>query len=339
MPLSDVKVRITTVKPLGTVGFGKPLIVAEKAGGHPYTEYLDLEGLAADFAEGTEVHKMAKALLSQSNRPARFAVAAYDPASVVVGESTTAADLVEELLGQDWYFLLAEERDPISIGAIADVIEAGSASGLPKLYSTQVPLASDLAGFGELDRTFVAVHSDEERIDAAIVGAVGSREVGSVTWQGKTLEGITPRNLSATELNAIEIVNAYVYVTKAGDPVTSEGKVMSGEYIDVMHGMDWVKANIEQTVQQIKNRSGKIPYTDAGIATLEAGVINVLKRGYNQGLIADDGAGNPLYSTNFIGRDEMSKEDIALRRYTGGKFTFELAGAIHTAEINGSVSY
>lgn len=339
MPLSDVKVRISTVKPIGLAGFGKPLIIAEAVGGHPYTEYVDLEGLAVDFAEGTEVYKMAETLLSQPDHPARFAVAAYDPATVVAGEPTTASGLVEKLLGQDWYFLLAEERDPIGIGAIADVVEAGSARGLPKLFSTQVPLASDLAGFGELDRTFIAVHSDEERIDAAIVGAVGSREVGSVTWQGKTLEGITPRNLSATELDAIEIVNAYAYVTKAGDPVTSEGKVMSGEYIDVMHGMDWVKANIEQTVQQIKNRSGKIPYTDGGISTLEAGVMSVLKTGFNQGIIAEDEAGNPLYSTNFLRRAEMTQEDRALRRYTGGRFAFELAGAIHTAEINGSVSY
>lgn len=339
MPLSDVKVRISTVKPIGTVGFGTPLIIAQSTGGHPYTEYIDLEGLAVDFDDTTEVYAIAETIMNQENHPNRFAVAAYDPATVVVGESTTAADLVEELLGQDWYFLLAEERDPINIVDIAEVIEAASANGLPKLFSSQVPTATDLTGFGELDRTFIAVHPDDERIDAAVVGGVGSREVGSVTWQGKTLRGITPQTLSAADLDAIESINGYAYVKKAGDDVTSEGKVLSGEYIDVMHGKDWIKANIEQTVQQIKNRSGKIPYTDGGISTLEAGVLSVLKTGYNQGIIAEDEGGNPLYTTTFLSRAEMTPEDRALRRYTGGKFTFELAGAIHEAEINGSVSY
>lgn len=339
MPLSDVKVRISTVKPIGTTGFGKPLIVGEAVGGHPYTEYIDLEGLAKDFNADTEIYALAAALLEQSNRPGRFAVAAYDPASVVAGDNTTAAAMVEDLLGQDWYFLITVERDPLIIADIAEVVETSNSKGLPKLFSTQVAAATDLTGFGELDRTFIAVHPDNERIDAAIIGAVGSREVGSVTWQGKTLEGITPQVLSGAEQDAIESVNGYAYVTKAGDDVTSEGKVLSGEYIDVMHGMDWVKTNIEQTVQQIKNRSGKIPYTNGGIATLESGVMSVLKTAYNQGIIAEDGAGNPLYTTDFRGRDEVSQEDRALRRYTGGKFTFELAGAIHTAEITGSVSY
>lgn len=339
MPLSDVTVRINTNNPTGTVGFGKPLIVGEATGGHPYTEYVDLEGLSADFGDTTEIYAKADAILSQPDRPARFAVAAYDPASLDTGAITTAAGLVDSLLSRDWYFLLATERDPVAIGDIVDVIDGSNASGTPKLYSTQVAASTDLTGLAASDRTFVAVHPDTEHIDAAIVGAVGSREVGSVTWQGKTLKGVTAQSLTPTELDAIETANAYAYVTKAGDDVTSEGKVLSGEYIDVIHGMDWIKANIEHTVQKIKNQSGKIPYTDGGIATLEAGVISVLKTGYNQGIIAGDDADNPLYTTSFRSRSEMTDEDRALRRYTGGAFSFELAGAIHTAEITGSISY
>ncbi|WP_088005605.1 DUF3383 family protein [Indiicoccus explosivorum] len=339
MPLSDVTVRITTNRPAGTVGFGKPLIVGELAGGFPYTEYSDLQTLAADFNDTTEVYAKAEALLAQENRPEKFAVAAFDPASTVAGAITTAADLVESLLSKDWYFLIVTEDDLIDLADIAAVVEGSNATGVPKLFSAQVAAAADLAGLGTGDRTFVAVHPDAEHIDAAIVGAVGSREVGSVTWQGKTLVGITSQDLSPAEVTAIEDANGYAYVTKAGDDVTSEGKVLSGEYIDVMHGKDWVKANIEHTVQKIKNQAGKIPYTDGGIATLEAGVLSVLKRGFNQGIIAGDEANNPLFQTNFKSRAETSEEDRALRRYTGGAFSFELAGAIHEAEITGSISY
>ncbi|MFC2948534.1 DUF3383 family protein [Virgibacillus sediminis] len=338
MPLSDVTVRINTNNPTGTVGFGKPLIVGEATGGHPYTEYVGLEGLAEDFDDTTEVYAKASALLEQTNRPARFAVAAYDPASTDAGAATTAADLVDSLLSRDWYFLIATNTDVVDIGDVSDVIEGSTK--FPKLYTARVASVTDLTTLGTTnDRTFVAVHPADEHIDAAIVGEIGSQEVGSVTWQGHTLKGITPQDLSPGELTDIEDANGYAYVTKAGDDVTSEGKVLSGEYIDVMHGKDWVKANIEHTVQKIKNRAGKIPYTDGGISTLEAGVLSVLKTGYNQGIIADDEGGTPLYNTNFLSRAETSEEDRALRRYTGGNFGFELAGAIHDAEISGSLSY
>ncbi|AKG05522.1 hypothetical protein AAV35_012685 [Salimicrobium jeotgali] len=339
MPLKDVTVNINVNNPGGTVGFGKPLIVGEKTGAHPYTEYVSLEALTKDFDDTTDIHAKAKAIFSQEHRPARVAVAAFDSASVEPDAPTTAADLVDSLISEDWYFLVTTVTDPLDITDVANAIETADTNKPPKLYSAQVTTATDATSIGSLDRTFVAVHPADEHIDAAIVGEGGAQEVGSITWQGLQLTGITPQKLKANDLAQIEDANAYAYVKKAGEPVTSEGKVLSGEYIDVMHGKDWIEANIEQRVQKIKNQAGKIPYTDGGISTLETGVLAVLKTGFNQGIIASDEGGNPISSTSFLSRAETSKEDRALRRYNGGSFSFELAGAIHSAEIQGSISY
>lgn len=134
MPLKDVTIDINVQKVAGLVGLGKPLIVGTKTGGADYKNYSDLTSLAADFGETTAVYKKAKALLAQPNRPAVFAVAAYDPAN-----NETAAELVQSLIDEDWFFLLSTETDVSKIEEIADVVE-----GTEKLFSTQVSTLAEL---------------------------------------------------------------------------------------------------------------------------------------------------------------------------------------------------
>ncbi|QAS52807.1 hypothetical protein HLI_11675 [Halobacillus litoralis] len=338
MPLNDFQVNINLQQPLGLVGFGKPLIVGEITGGLAYQEFLTLEALAESVEDTSPLYQKAQALLNQENRPERFAVAGYD--SAAVDGPTTASALVTSLLGNDWYFLITTETDVTEMTAIADVIEGSEAGGYPKLYSAQVASVDDLTTLvTEYERSFFAVHPADEHIDAAHIGENGSKPVGSITWKSKSLTGITPQALTADELTAIEDANGYAYVKKAGQSVTSEGKVLSGEYIDVVHGLDWVVANIENRVQKITNQAGKIPYDDSGIAQLEAGTLSVLKEGFSQGIIADDGNGNGVYSTNFRSSAQSTAEDRKNRVYTGGNFEFQLAGAIHEGKITGSVSY
>lgn len=332
MPLKDVTIDINVQKVAGLVGLGKPLIVGTKTGGADYKNYSDLTSLAADFGETTAVYKKAKALLAQPNRPAVFAVAAYDPAN-----NETAAELVQSLIDEDWFFLLSTETDVSKIEEIADVVE-----GTEKLFSTQVSTLAELQQLKvkNYEHTFVAVHkTPDEHVDAAIVGENGSKTVGSITWKFKTLVGITPQTFTVAEIKDIHDAGGYVYITKAGKNQTSEGKVISGEYIDVMHGKAWVKINGENAIQVALQSAPKVPYTNAGIGQLEAALISVLKRAHEQGIIADTEDGLPDFITNFPTREQTSAADRAARSYTQATFEFSLAGAIHEARITGTITY
>ena len=150
------------------------------------------------------------------------------------------------------------------------------------------------------------------------------------------LKGIVPLDITSNQLSEIMEVNAITIIEKCGDNVTSEGKCASGEYIDIIDGIDYIISQMKYRVQKLLNKAPKIPYTNAGIANIESQVVGVLEKSYSNGIIADD-EGSPLYSTNFKKREEMSAEDRANRVYTGGKFKFELAGAIHNATVNGEM--
>ena len=71
---------------------------------------------------------------------------------------------------------------------------------------------------------------------------------------------------------------------------------------------------------------------------LESGVVDVLKEAYDNGMIAESEDGGGAYSVNFAKRSETKASDREKRQYVDGKFKFELAGAVHEATVNGTVS-
>ncbi|MDF2657764.1 MAG: hypothetical protein K0Q94_555 [Paenibacillus sp.] len=335
MPIRDVTVTINLLQPAGITGFGKPLILGTKTGGAAYKEYSDLAGLTPDFAATTEVYKAAAALLGQgANSPASFAVVAYD------GTSGDPVATLQANWDRDWYFLIATESDVADIKLIADVVEG---KGF-KMFATRTDDTTDLVTLKaqDYDRTFVIYHSSATEVakypDAAWVGARGSSPVGSVTWKFAQLVGITADTIGKATVESVDADGGNVYVMRGGQPRTGEGKTVSGEFIDVIMSKDWVKLNIENSIQTLLNNNPKVPYTNSGIGQLEGATINVLKAGHNQGIIAEDDDGIPLYSTNFPSREQSNPADRAARKYTGATFTFQLAGAVHEGAITGTIT-
>lgn len=331
--MSDVNVIIDIERPTPKFGFGKPLILGSSVAGSAYKTYVDLEGVKADFAITTEEYKAALALLNQDDdSPAEIAI--------MCRKTGATPQTIEEALAiaftKDWYFLLATTTDLEEVGDIAAAVDQDDS----REFFTR---SDDLVDVGVLmgagyKRTTVIYHTTITNYpEAAWIGRAGSAPVGSVTWKFKTLAGIAPLDISATMLANIHAAGANTYVTKAGEAQTSEGKTLSGEYIDIIHAKDYVKFNIEYGVQTLLNNAPKISYDDTGIAQIESVVRTVLQRAFNQGIIARDADGMALYGTTFKGRAQVDPADRAARTYNGGEFWFELAGAIHETTIRGHI--
>lgn len=330
MPLQDVTVKIDIKKASALIGLGTALILANKAGEQSYKEYFDLETVKADFTESSDAYKVAKVILGQGdNSPNKVAIATYDT-------EKTAADTLEKYYYNDWYFVLLDKGAVADQIIISDIVEAKGV----KMAAYAIEDVSEAATITpkKYDRTILFEHDDlTQQPHAALIGSEGSKPVGSITWKFKKLIGVVPQDLSEGEVNEIHTAGAIAYVTKSGLPQTSEGKVVSGEYIDVIHSKDWIKINIEQKVQYLLSTTDKVPFTNNGIALIESQVENVLLAAYQAGMIAETDDGLPAYSITALKRSEVDPGDRANRVYKGLSFSFELAGAIHTAEINGEI--
>ncbi|MDR4997891.1 DUF3383 family protein [Brevibacillus parabrevis] len=330
---SDVTVTIDIQRPTPKIGFGKPLIIGTSAAGMDYKTYADLAAVKEDHTENSEVYKAAFSLLNQGdNSPFELAVMLRK-----TGETPESLeDFMTRALAKDWYFAVSTSSQVSNIISIADIIEQNNSRQFFASSASKSDLATIFAK--KYTRTTMFYHKTVDNYpEAAWLGAAASANVGSITWKFKTLKGIEPMDMDQTELLEIHALGANTYVTKAGDDVTSEGKTVSGEYIDIIHSRDYLVFSIQYAIQKLLNRSPKIRYDNTGIAQLEAEVRTILKRADLSGMIARDADGQALFSTYFKGRGEVDPADREKREYNDGTFRFELAGAIHAAAIKGTI--
>lgn len=331
----DVKVKIDLAKPIGKVGFGMPLILLENA--EAAVEYTEVSNVAevvdAGFAITTAVYKAAQLMFAQANAPKQIAVCA-------VAEAATAALADAALIGKGWRQLVvvSEGENASTPSAISAAVEALEG----KLVFIGVDADADPGiTVNGIRRTVVFFCDATEEVPvpvAALVGETAGREAGSFTYKNLILSGIAAQDLTEAEVNAIHAKGGITFISKAGDAVTSEGKVVGGEYIDVIDSEDYIIQQLTYKTQKLLNNSAKIPYDNNGIAMLESVAVDVLQGAYNNGMIASTADGAPDYSVDYALREDTSEADRAARKYIGGNFKFALAGAIHEVEITGEIT-
>jgi len=326
--VKDITVNITMQSAAGSVGLGNPLVIAGMAS--EKVAYKECNSLAAvveaGFAAETEVYKACAVLFGQSSKPKTVAVCATDgkiAAWLAANADKDFRQIIPVLGTED--------------STLAELVTAVNALENKMLFLT-VSQTSELPNT-QSERVVAVVYGGSSAYpNAAVVGESAGRDAGSFTYKNLVLQSVEPEDLTPAEVEAIHTAGAMCIIKKAGDIVTSEGKTTDGEYIDVVDSKDYIINNIVYQGQKLLNSSAKLSFDNVGISQLENVVTGVLADAYNLGIIATNEDGTPAYSTSFATRTDTSASDRAARTYKGGNFTFDLAGAIHNATINGTIA-
>ncbi|WOC33054.1 MULTISPECIES: DUF3383 family protein [Caproicibacterium] len=339
---SDIKVQLSLVKAVGKSGFGIPLILA---GGQdqeiPYTECLDLDEVRAVCGVNSVIYTAAALMLAQSTERFKIAVRA------VTGKS---AEEIPNLLGKDWRQLVVptEGADGEStVEELSDVVEATDRMYFATVRDLNTVPEAAYSGIQDgqpaqiaRDRT-VGFYYPQKGVyaTAALVGKIAQKQPGTYTCKNLILDNLQPLELDDTMVQSVQDKGCLTFVTKAGDNVTTEGKTIGGEYIDIVDGKDYIIYRIQHDSQKILNQSDKVPYNDNGIAQLEAACVGVMKDCYGDGnlIIATGDDGKPAYTVQYGKLSQTSAAERANRHYSLGRFSFSLLGAIHSADVNGSI--
>lgn len=334
MAEKDVEVKIDVLHPAAVIGLGVPLIltVGTEVSYKEYKGTNALETLTVDFASSTTAYAKAKAVLDQKNKPNMVAVATYVATTPEVGESLL--EVVTKYFGKSWHFALLSDATTIEAAPVSDFIEEKEF----KFLVLQTTVKADLVQFSTKPRTLVYYHPGKvgEHLDAAVIGDVASKTVGSSTWKfRKNLVGITAVEDDA-ELDEIHTLGANMYVNKAGIPQTSEGLATPNEYIDFYHGQDFVKADAETRLQSLLTDNDKIPSNDTGISMIASTFTTTLETAGQQGIVEKANEGYQ-YAVNTIPWDEVDVADREKRIYSGVTFSYSPQGAIHKIKVNGTV--
>jgi hypothetical protein len=250
----------------------------------------------------------------------------------------------------DWYGLMYTGRTQADVEAIAVYIETVSKIFLTSSADADIVDTTDAADSTTVAATLKAAayarsgviyHPTAATIypEAALFGRILPLDPGSYTAAFKTLTGIAVTTLTETQKTNALAKNCNIYVLTGGVNITREGTVAEGEYIDIMVFIDWLIARIVEGEYANVVNLPKVPFTDGGIAGVEAILVAVLQLGIARGgIAADDGAGNPGYTVTVPKAADVSSGDKAARTLNGVTFTAILAGAIHAMQIRGTVT-
>lgn len=295
--------------------------------GAVFREYKDVDAVASDYGEDSPVYSKAQTYFAQENHSDHISVLDYDPAK--------AYDALKAFWNFNWTFAVQSgfAIDDSAI-ALSNIFE----SNRDHFLVVQNTDLSKFKNFYGQSYVIALYHDTKENMDAALVGAVATLTIGSVTWKFKALNGITPQVLTSTELSGINRTHAIAYIEVNGVGETSEGWTMSGEYIDVIYGIMFVHTKMENDLEVFLQQNGKVPYEQNGILQIEGVATQVLEQAFQQGIILTDPiTGKGDYHVYATGRDKQSRDDISARHYGGLSFVYHVSGAIHTITVHGEV--
>lgn len=259
----------------------------------------------------------------------------------VIADMESFSETVRRVIGvAGWYGLALAGAEDSDYDEVAKLIESTEKIFAFSTQSKENPLSSS-----NYMRTFGIYHENEDEYAHVAWLAKGfSFDPGSETWVYKTLAGVTASDLTTREMRSLEENNLNYYVTCASKSITRIGKMIGGEWIDVIRFRDWLKNEMQIRIFELFVKNPKIPYVDSGIALVENQMRAVLQSGQTVGGIAEteyDDNDEPIegYTVTVPRAATISAAQRAKRTLPNCKFTARLAGAIHAVELRGNLVY
>lgn len=302
-----------------------------------YRIYQDADALLDDgFLTTDFAYKAALLIFSQNPRATQ----------IVVGRKETA-DTYAVSLGKlvdaynKWYIVHTDANTDAEILSAAGYIETVRKLHVYHTNDTNVLAATTTDIAAQLEalnykRTFGFYNTNTAGTvpAAAYVGRFAPEPAGSITWILKGLTGVVADTFTATQETNLKTKNVNYYTTIENvDVVYGNGVVASGEYIDVMIGIDWIHARLQERIFGVLLNNRKVAFTGDGVAKIEAEVRAVLAEATDRGILANDTP--PVIKVpNVLALTPAQRNTRQLPAIT---FRARLAGAIHAVDIVGSV--
>ena len=172
--------------------------------------------------------------------------------------------------------------------------------------------------------------------EAALVGRCANGIAGTVNFRLKRLVGITPP-ASVDTLYKMKTLEdkGYTFAATVEQSIRSYGstKTASGEWIDVVLAILWLKTNIRERVFATVANSEKLPYETEGAAAIEAAIRSVIAEAQGYNIVADD---TPISvaTPNVLDLTPAQRNSRVLPNV---RFACRLSGAINSTVIRGEV--
>lgn len=363
---------ISIEKPvMDSASFGTVLIIGDAPpdGGkdlRPIDKYASLtEVTDAGWKEGSEIYKAARAAFLQEHKPELIYIAVRQKSAEgddkedipeeeaeaqttaiaigTEGELEKFSDTVRRVLGMPGcYGLALAGADTVDYDEVAYIIESAEKLFAFSVQAKELPLPLSRTDY--LRTAVIYSESADEYAHVAWLTECFSYAPGSETWAYKMLSGVKAAELTTREMGKFDEANVNYYISCANKDITLQGKVVGGEWIDVIRFRDWLKNEMQIRIFSLFVKYPKIPYLDSGITLVENQMRAALQNGQEAGGIAMtefDENEEPVegFTVTVPKAASLSSAERASRKLRNCRYTARLAGAIHMVEIQGNLVF
>jgi hypothetical protein len=243
-------------------------------------------------------------------------------------------------INQTWYGLAIGDRTAgnlldVAAWSEAQLLKFGAQTSDAAVLTTATTDVMSLLQAKTYSNTFSFYHAiNAEHLAFGLMAGQLTNLPGSSTWMFKQVPGVTVDAITDTQRLNVQAKNGNIYTAQAGVNMTDNGKVASGQYIDIIVGRDWLQATLKTDIFGLMTTAAKIPYTDKGAAQLESIVRARLKVAIDNGVLSE----SPPFVIVVPKVANQLTADRANRYFPGLSFSATLAGAIHKVAVTGTVS-
>lgn len=290
---------------------------------------------------------------------------AYQAGGIAAESALAAVTIFENLFSSQWYAIVIPSAVNADSQAVAAFIEASTTlhfHGVTSQESGALSSASttDIAYLlqaGAYNKSTVQYSSTSPYAVMSLLGRIlttnWSGNNTAITLMYKQEPGITAETLTENQIAVLNTKNCNVFVAYNNNTaIIEQGKCASGQFIDTVIGVDWLRAQIQTNLYTLLYGSTtKIPQTDAGNHQLATQIAAACAQGVNNGLMAPGiwtaggfgqlKTGDFLPSGFYIYQPPLSTQsaaDRALRKSVPFQVAAKLAGAVHTCDVSVSVN-
>lgn len=167
----------------------------------------------------------------------------------------------------------------------------------------------------------------------AWVGKQSSKDPGSTNWRHQTVTGpVADDELNSSDLANLELKNGNIYRTlgNIASFQEGEGKVGSGEFVDIIRGSDFLQVRTQEKVFGLFIIEDKVPYDDGGLNAIGQQVDAIAALGVRQLILL---GGDDAPTVEVPTRSGSQPSDIQARIGKGFIMRGKFAGAVNKVEI------
>ena len=314
-----------------------------------YRVYQGSSAMAEDgFDLESYAYNAVRLIFSQEITPVNVVVGRVSATGVNADYLTAFNQLL--MIPQGWLWLISDLRDTTTQVTLAGLVETNDkmylaatneAVALTALDTTDLSSKVKALSYGNTacwfdDKLGKGASSVPNYSEASLLGRCANGIAGTVNFRLKRLVGVTvaPSVDSLTKMKTLED-KGYTFTANIEQSVRSYGstKTGSGEWIDTVLSIIWLKTNIRERVFATIANSEKLPFETEGAAAIEADVRSVIAQGQGYNIVADD---TPVSVTTPDIRD-LTPAQRNTRNLPNVRFSCRLSGAINSTVIRGEV--